>query len=170
MRWMVCGTVCLLFLLSRVETAMAQRAVFLVRHAEKETDRQHLDGLSSDDEIPLTKAGATRAAALAELLKDAGIDAIYTSRALRTQHTARPLADALNLSAKPIGSDTIERFGELHRDQIVLVVGHSNTVPEMIDALIGRPSGLVIRDDEFDALFILVQKGDGGWSLARARY
>ena len=50
--------------------ACAQRAVFLVRHADR---------LNESEDSPLSKAGEARAQLLASLLKDAGITAIYVT-------------------------------------------------------------------------------------------
>ena len=65
--------------------ASAQKAVLVVRHAEK----------ISDEDERLTEAGRTRAGRLAEMLKKSGIAAIYSTDTERTIGTAQPLADSL---------------------------------------------------------------------------
>src|SRR4051794_9908859 len=67
--------------------ARAQKAVFIIRHAEKR------DPASNADDNPLSLRGTRRAVALAEALQDAGVTAVYVSPALRTQQTAQPLLD-----------------------------------------------------------------------------
>src|SRR5438105_3635012 len=113
--------------------AEAQKAVYLVRHAEKAGD-----ALTS----PLTEKGGRRAQALARLLKDAGIKAIYTSDFRRTQLTAKPLADQLRITPKAIlNGDADTTFNEVRRDHladIVLVVGHSNTIPALVKKWTGK--------------------------------
>jgi hypothetical protein len=150
----------------------AQQAIILVRHAEKETNQQTLQGVA-DKDVPLSKAGKERAKALATHLKDAGIDAVYTSFAKRTQLTAEPLAKSIGKSPIVIARDTIKRLGERHADQIVLIVAHSGGslgVPQLIDQITGQAQGIVIDDGDYDNLFMLLPKKDGTWSITRARY
>ena len=118
--------------------AAALDTVYLVRHAEKAdwpTDRD-LDAFQ-----PLSSAGVARAEALATRLKTAGIAAIYTSRTTRTLQTGAPLAKAAGV---PIAADDattkpdemaafLTRLREKHAaDKAILIVGHSNTVPELL--------------------------------------
>ena len=149
--------------------APAQQAVILVRHAEKETDPAKVKGLS-DLQIPLSRAGETRADALAFVLKDAGVTAIYTSDALRTQSTAGPLAGQRMIMPRTLDDNALNHLREKNRDDIVLIVGHANTVPKIIDKLLKRPLGVTIGENEYDRLFVLVRQGDQSWGLVRSRY
>ncbi len=152
-----------------VETAFAQKAIVVVRHGEK---------ISEEDER-LTEAGRARARRLAEMLKTSGISAIYSTDAERTIGTAQPLADSLALKvriyeAKPVeGSFDLRPFVELLRrevpDGIALVVGHSNSVPPLLRDL-GCAEKMSIASDEYDNLFVVVPKRDGGATLVRLRY
>lgn len=122
--------------------------ILLVRHAER------VPSPASDD-VPLTDAGKARAERLAALLAKADVKAIFVTRFRRTHDTAQPLADELHLT--PIEeSDTTQLVAKLrtHLDHTVLVVGHSDTVPDVIKAF-GGPA-VTIADDEFDDVFILV--------------
>ena len=74
--------VCLAILTTVASAAYAQRAVFLVRHADR---------LDESEDTPLSKSGEARAQLLARLLKDSGITAIYTSQWQRTIKTASRL-------------------------------------------------------------------------------
>jgi broad specificity phosphatase PhoE len=147
----------------------AQSAVIIIRHADKETDPTKVAGLD-DLSIPLSPAGKTRADALASLLRDGGVTSIYTSDALRTKATARPLAGQLMIEPKILDDDTLRGLAEKERDGVVLIVGHSNTVPDVADKLLKRKSGVVIGDDEYDRLFVLFRKSDGSFGLVRSRY
>lgn len=128
--------------------AAGKGVILLVRHAERVP-------APATDDAPLTDAGRARAQRLAALLAKADIKSIFVTRFGRTQATAKPLADALNLT--PIEeSDTVQIVAKLktHADETVLVVGHSDTVPDVIKGL-GGPS-VTIADDEFDDLFLFV--------------
>jgi broad specificity phosphatase PhoE len=122
--------------------------LILVRHAERQPST------SPDDDPPLTDEGKARAQRLASLLAKAEIRAVFTTRFRRTQDTAKPLADLLHLTPI-VESDTLPLIAKLrtHDDETVLVVGHSDTVPQIIKAF-GGPT-VTIDDDAFDDLFVL---------------
>jgi phosphohistidine phosphatase SixA len=139
-----------LALLASPGVAGAQRAVFLVRHAEKVDDSR---------DAALSPAGEQRAERLAALLRSAGVRAIYTTEYQRTIRTGEPLARALGIAvtrfpaAKP--DQVVAEIRANHAGEAVLVVGHSNTVPNLIAAL-GHPDPVTIADPEYDNLFIVV--------------
>ena len=85
----------------------------------------------------------------------ADVRAVFTTRFRRTQETAKPLADRLRLSPI-VASDPAQLLAELRTrgNETVLVVGHSDTVPGVIQAF-GGPA-VTIGDDAFDDLFVLV--------------
>jgi len=161
------------FALSFAEFASAQRAIIVVRHAEKETVLAAKKTFE-DKDMPLSDLGKERAKALAEHLKDAGVDAIYTSFAKRTQLTAEPLAKALEIKPTVLGRDSIKNLGERHKDDVVLIVAHSGGslgVPQVIDEITGKKNGIAIEElDEFDKLFVLIPKKDGTWGIVRSKY
>ena len=145
-------------------SAEAQRAVYIVRHAEQLDD-------SSDS--PLSEAGQKRAKALGAVLKDAGITAIYTTETRRTIQTADPLVTALALTAFVVPrkdtDDLIRRLRERHSQDIVLVVAHSGslrgagagmTVPALLKGL-GHPEEVKIERSEYDTIFVVLPRSDG---------
>ena len=139
-----------LILLLAVHPLFAEPAVFLARHAEK--------AQSGDPKDPdLSEAGRARATALATVLKDAGITAVYATEFKRTQETAEPLARALGLTTVIVpGKDTQALAARLKQAQgNALVVGHSDTVPEILKAL-GVAAPPSIADADYDNLFVLV--------------
>ncbi len=121
--------------------------VLLIRHA----DRQ-----GSQDK--LSNAGEARAQELVHVLEKSGVNAIYHSNAIRTEKTAAPLAMAIGITPAAIAAaDTTLLVNDIrtqHSSHTVLVVGHSDTVPEIITAL-GGPSIPNIAGNEFDNLFVL---------------
>jgi broad specificity phosphatase PhoE len=131
--------------------ARAQNAIVLVRHAER---------LDESSDSPLSAAGQQRADALARMLGDMGITAIYTTRYQRTIKTAEPLARRLGLamtSDDPPAAELIQRLRERHPQGTVLVVGHSNTLPELLTAL-GYATPVKIAATEYDNLFIVMPR------------
>ena len=148
--------------------AAAQQTVFLVRHAERADSSPGTSPTMAADP-DLSDAGRTRAEHLAEALKDAKITAIFATEFKRTQQTAAPLAKALGLTVKVVSSNSeASLIADLKAAKgNVLVVGHSNTVPEIIKRL-GVTTAVSIGDNDFDNLFV-VSRGTHP-SLLRLHY
>jgi broad specificity phosphatase PhoE len=143
--------------------AYAQRAIFLVRHAEK---------LDDSRDPPLNEAGERRAARLATMLADAGVSAIYSTEFQRTLETAEPLAKALGLTISKVPRQTEEFIASVrsrHPDDVVLIVGHSNTVPDML-AWLGHRERVTIEDGEYSNLFVVTFGKNGGTNVVRLRF
>ena len=126
--------------------------IFLVRHAE----RAAISGRVPSD-TGLSTAGQDRARHLAETLKDAKITAIYTSEYKRTQETAAPLAYSLGIRPEVVSADDLRSLVAKIKAARgnVLVIGHSNTLPQIIGAL-GISARLTIAETDFDDLFLVV--------------
>lgn len=149
--------------------AAAQQLVILVRHAERADGGPGAAATTSTPaDPPLSAAGEARAARLAAMLADAGITAIYATEFRRTQQTARPLATKLGLPIETMpardSAALAERLRTRHARDIVLIVGHSNTVPDAIRAL-GGPA-VSMADDEYSAIYLL-SPSTGVWTLIR---
>jgi broad specificity phosphatase PhoE len=134
--------------------ALAQSGVFIVRHAERaDAGTKPPPGADPD----LSAAGRARAESLAAMLKDARIGQIFITEFKRTRQTADPLAKLLGVEPTVItqkeGLALVQRLQSASGP--VLVVGHSNTVPEIIKAL-GVAEAVSVDDTEFDNLFIVV--------------
>jgi probable phosphoglycerate mutase len=157
------GLLALAFALVPARVALAQTAVFVVRHAEKASD-------SSEKDVPLSDAGKARADRLAAMLRDAGVTAIYSTDTLRTRSTAEPLARAGGRTVR-IYSDVAVLAEQLKREPeaVALVVGHSNTVPALLAAL-GVRASIEIGDRAFDDLFLVVPRASGEPLFFRMRY
>jgi broad specificity phosphatase PhoE len=129
----------------------------LIRHA-------NVDAAGTDPE--LNAAGRARAQELVHALGDAGIVALLVTSLRRSQQTAAPLAAALGI--QPTVADEVDEavaaIRSRRRGETVLVVGHTNTVPEIIAGL-GGPASVTIGHEEFDHLFVLTQR-----RLTRLRY
>lgn len=139
--------------------ASAQTAVFIVRHAERaDAVSGGSQMMTSDPE--LSEAGRARAQSLAAALKDAGITAIYTTEYKRTQQTAEPLATALGVKVTTVPARDLPALIEKLKAGTgnALVVGHSNTVGDVIAGL-GVAEAVKLRDEDYDNLFIVVPGG-----------
>lgn len=126
----------------------AFQTVYIVRHAEKQDDSRDPD---------LSLLGKKRALDLALHLRDASIQAIFVSEYQRTQKTAQPLAELLHIKSSVAHKDLNKFAAQLLDDkssEAALVVGHSNTVAELVRAL-GAPVKWQIADAEFDRLVIV---------------
>ena len=138
--------------------AHAQKMVILVRHAERADGGTPPPGMTGPADPLLSAAGETRAQKLAAMLAESGVTAIYTTEFRRTQNTAKPLAAKLGVTAQTVPADDVTglvgKIKGAKPTDIVFIVGHSNTVPDVIKQL-GGP-GVKIGDNEYDNLFILV--------------
>ncbi len=127
--------------------------IFVVRHAE----RAAISGRVPSD-TGLSEVGRARAKSLEQELKDAQITAIYTSEYKRTKETAAPLAESLGIRPEVVAADDLQSLlAKLKAARgNVLVVGHSNTVPQIINAL-GVSGRVTISESDYDNLFLIVR-------------
>ena len=142
--------------------AFAQVTVIFTRHAEK--------AANPPKDPPLTEAGRKRAELLAAMLADSGVTAIYVTELQRTQQTAAPLAARTGVKPTVIPANDTPQLVNAIRAQkagVVVVVGHSNTLPGIISAL-GGPK-VEIPDSDYDNLFVLTL-GASQSSLLRLHY
>lgn len=138
---------------------------YIVRHAEKETASTGTT-MSTPNDPPLSAVGRVRAIDLKETLRDKGITYIFSTNTVRTISTAQPLNELK-------GSTHIELYNT--RDSLdfliqklkgikkgnSLIVGHSNTVDDIVNKLCGEtkvPGDL--PDSEYDNLYIVTKKGN----------
>jgi broad specificity phosphatase PhoE len=143
--------------------AQASGTIFLVRHAEK---------LSTARDATLSPQGHKRALCLAHTLGDAGVQVIFASGFVRTQETAKPLAKQLGIKATTVEYKDIAGLVEKLRampDKTVLVVAHSDTLPDIIEKL-GAGKVDPIKDDEFDRLFVFHATSPTSGSVVTLRY
>jgi broad specificity phosphatase PhoE len=136
--------------------------IFFVRHAEK--------SIVSKIDPPLTSEGEQRAKDLERILRGKKIKHIYSTQTTRTVSTAKPLSESIAIPIEYYAHDTMPKFlyRLLESGENALVVGHSNTVLQMIKELDLHPSKLEIPDSEYDNLFVVYLKsknGRGGYSL-----
>lgn len=122
--------------------------VFLARHADIDLPRT-----SSDPD--LNAAGRARAQALTGVEGVADVKAIFTSTFARTKQTVAPLAAMLGLEPRVTSGNLISDLLSGPDGAVVLIAGHSDTVPTMIGALGVAPPLPIIYEPDFDNLFVV---------------
>ena len=151
--------------------SQATTTMIFVRHAEK--------ALMPIDDPGLSAEGKVRAAELARQLVDAdvvaGIDAIYSTDTRRTIETAQPIADALELRIQTYENQeddepVVDAMVNAHKGRIILVVGHSNTLPTMIAALGASKKVPPIAELEYDNIYVISIPWFGKTKTIRLRY
>ena len=151
-------------LLMAAGDAPAQQAVIVVRHAEK---------ADQTPDTALSPAGGARAKALAGLLRGTGVTHVITSEYLRSRQTAAPLAAALGLTIEQVPARDlpalVARLRAVDPASIVVVVGHSNTIPPMLTAL-GWPHALTLQDGDYDEVFVMAPNAGQRASMVRLKY
>lgn len=144
--------------------------VVLVRHAEKQLD--------AGDDPHLSAAGQARAELLARMFGNGAplgrLDAIYVSPTRRSHETAAPLAARLHLPLTEEQQDDlralVRRVMREHAGGRVLIVGHSDTVPDLVKDFSGEGPVPEIADDEFGTLYIVAVPRLGHANVLRLTY
>lgn len=139
--------------------------IYVVRHAEKS---------APSGDVPLSGEGLQRAEDLKERLKDQKIAAVYSTNTKRTQQTAGTTAAHFNTDIKLYNNgDSLMKALITVKRKNTLVVGHSNTVPQMLRA-VGLNPGFEgnIPDNQYDNLFeVTIKHGkNGGLSLKQEKF
>ncbi|MCG9695796.1 phosphoglycerate mutase family protein [Shewanella sp. Isolate11] len=145
----------------------SSRTIILVRHAEK---------LSDTDDPGLTVQGQQRAKALVEVLNKTPLSLAITTQFARTRETLAPLIKARELPHIMVAASRnitahiaeIKQTINQHSGNII-IAGHSNTVPLIIQAL-GGPKLPSLKEEQYDQLFILSIPDKGAVSLIQTQY
>jgi len=149
--------------------------VYAVRHAERADDGAQGDATMSGammaDDPPLSEAGRGRAAELAGLLATVGLTHVHSTDLLRTRATAQPTSDATGIPIDLYDAADVEGLARrlLATPGTHLVVGHSNTTPELVEALGGEP-GEPIAPLEYDRIYLVYVLPDGATGSALFRF
>lgn len=122
----------------------------LVRHAEKSTEG------GSDPE--LKPEGVKRAEAFAALFEKADITTIYSTNYKRTRNTVIPLGNAKSLTLNMYSSMKAVDLESLilkHAGGTIVIAGHSNTIPEIANTLIGEKNFEQFADDDYGNVLVI---------------
>jgi broad specificity phosphatase PhoE len=131
---------------------------FIVRHAEKEGS-----GTMMLSDPPLTVEGEKQAVDLKNFLQGKSIKSIYSTNYARTIATAEPTRKLFGVNLKiydPRKADQLIEELKKIGDGNVLVVGHSNTVDDVVNGLTGESKMKDLEDSEYGNVFIVKKKGN----------
>lgn len=133
---------------------------YFIRHAEK--DRTNMD----DRDPKLKEEGILRAAKWSLVLQHVKFDAVYSTDYNRTKQTAQPTAEKNGLELTFYDPSNIDgkAFLETNKGKTVLVVGHSNTTPAFVNAVLGEQKYQDMADDNNANLYIVTVLPSGEMS------
>ncbi len=135
----------------QINTEPVVSTFYLIRHSEK--DRSDMD----DPDPELKQKGLDRAIRWAEVFDHVPLDAIYSTNYERTTMTAAPTSVKKNIDIEFYDPQdlNIEEFIAKNIGTNVLVVGHSNTTPDLVNRLLGEEKYTAMDDDDNSSLFIV---------------
>ena len=135
-------------------SSSCSRTVYVVRHAEKTSSSD--SSKMMEDDPPLSEAGKVRALVLKDELAAKHIRHIYSTNTLRTRSTAEPLSQSIKINIETYKNiDSLISTIKSAKGN-VLVVGHSNTVDDIINKLCGQVKVETdLKEGEYDNLFIV---------------
>jgi broad specificity phosphatase PhoE len=144
--------------------------VVVIRHAEKQS--------VTIPDPPLSTAGQARAELLAKMFGDAvgpgRLDGIYVSDTVRSKSTAEPLASRLGITLTVAPNDDSKRLARRvlreNSGKRVMIVGHSNTVPDIVAALADRSDIAKMDDKDYGVMYIVTVPRIGRANVLRLNY
>ena len=136
-----------------------------VRHAEKAAE--------GDDPV-LTPAGQARAARLAAILKDCPLNGVYTTQFVRTMKTAQPVASTQQKAIMTYDHkdpEFVPRLLQKQQGKRLLIVGHSNSIPALVNQVLGEQRFEEIDEQDYGNIFIIGVSNKGqSVKVIRARF
>jgi len=130
---------------------------YFIRHAEK--DRSN----ATDKDPNLLQKGIFRAAKWSYVLEHIKFNAVYSTDYNRTRQTAQPTAEKNNVEISIYNPNVLNssEFIKNTKGKTVFVVGHSNTTPAFVNAVIGKEKYEDIDDNNNANLYIVTISGSG---------
>lgn len=129
--------------------------IIVVRHAEKAEDGTKNPSIS--------EVGKTRAERLNKMLKEFTIDKLYSTPFARTMQTLQPIASSRNLKINdyhPSDKNFATNLLQNEKGKTIVVAGHSNTCPEIVNTLINSPKHKDVDEDDYGKIWIVTFKND----------
>lgn len=132
------------------DSSVAQAStIYLVRHTEKASD--------GTQDPALTQAGLARAAYLAEMVRDTKIHKVLSTDYQRTRSTAQAFAGQANVEVELYAPDefNVRAFAKSIGGENAVIVGHSNTIPGLVNALLQEERYSDQDESDYDSFFIV---------------
>jgi broad specificity phosphatase PhoE len=145
-----------LFILGACSPAPSEKTIYIVRHGEKM--------LVEDPDPELSQVGTLRATKLSQILADKDIKHVFSTDYKRTRHTAGPSADQAGVEIQVYDPKDQEAFADKLRklEGNILVVGHSNTVPALVNFFVGSGEKYPnLTDDEYQFIYVVTLDKSG---------
>ncbi len=145
-------------LLAGMSACTGSRYIYVVRHAEKATVPATATAAEKQNP-PLSEKGAARAQALQQLLAGKKITALYSTNYLRTTQTIQPVAN--NTHQPVVYYNNVKRLADTigKSKKNILIAGHSNTVDDIVNAVMEKQLLTDLPETVYNKLFIIKQKG-----------
>jgi phosphohistidine phosphatase SixA len=151
---------------SELALPAGETTIFLVRHAEKINDGSKDPGL--------TAPGKERADKLNNLFADVSMGAVLSTATRRSMETARPTAETHSLNPFVYDMENTKNIYkfifEYEKGKKFLMVGHSNTIPELVNELVSDSTSISIPEEQYDRLYVLVGGGQDACKVYEYKY
>lgn len=147
-----------------ITTVAQSTTVWIVRHAEKDT------AFANRVNPDLNLVGKQRALDLAAYLQKENIEQILSTDTKRTIQTAAHINAPLELYSPRSIQLVVEKIKNTWKGKTILLVGHSNTVLETIDALGGNRPIALLNDEDYDYIFKVIIDADGKATATAYQY
>ncbi len=131
--------------------------IIILRHAEKADEPDTPDPALSEE-------GIARAQKIAALFQDDSIHAVYATPYQRTKQTVEPIAKSKNLQVNIYAPADEKAFADIlarHAGEKIIICGHSNTVPLLLNYFTGSRRHSALKEDEYDKIFIISKSNSG---------
>jgi broad specificity phosphatase PhoE len=150
-KWPILGGLLVVFVFGAgsalVRYGLTTTTAIVIRHAEKAPD---------GNDAPLSQEGQRRALDLAHVVEGANVTAAYCcTTCRRTLETVQPLNVPITRISDNEPAALADDILSNHAGQTVVVAGHSNTVPLILQGL-GSRSVVAISENEYDNLYVVI--------------
>lgn len=145
--------ICLLFSCIICSQTEKTTTIYLIRHCEKEAG-------SADPE--LSEKGKLRAGNWKNYFDEIPIESFYTTATKRTATTCSIIADSKKKEIQFYNHNdfSLNEIIKIHQGKTILIVGHSNTIPIVVNTYLGEEIYPIISENEYGCLFIITIQGD----------
>ena len=160
---------CFFLILFSISLTCGAQTYYIVRHAEKVVPAENQVMNLTDP--PLNRLGLDRARTLRDSLADKHIGYIFSTNYDRTRSTALPLSELSGVEIKTYAGMPDQAFIDQLKsyDKNVLIVGHSNTVDDIVNALVGEKVLSDLADSEYNNLYVIT-KTEGKYILEKRKF